>query len=409
MSDAAVADAPATPPVAPEGVDVPSTPPAESPELSAPDQIQKIKERGRGVRPQAPPKTLATEINEGGQAVLNRADQKVDPGSRQYVDGDTPLVEEPPTEAGEAPAEAPEVTEVPADAAPGADATPEAASSEAPEGFVEIPLPEGHPLRARGLETLTFPKEQEEYGRWSINQASRSKDLSDERSRREEAETRLRELEAEREFYQKNMGTAISPEDRIIADDLRRAYGDAVADKYISDRLAEFGLRAQEQSAEARREAQIQAIQGEAARFKELAAYDAFVDQGEGKGPRYPGWGPEDLETAFNIYGAWMNRQQRAEYNANEWYAVADAVYAASPAGKARLESQRNANVEREADARAAEREKARLEEAARNRAENPLGTMAGSQTDRTAAPDEKELTAPEKIHKIRMRAKGLL
>jgi len=165
--------------------------------------------------------------------------------------------------------------------------------ADAPE-FVEIPLPENHPLRSRGVEHLSFQKDQEEYGRWAVNQATRSAELTALQRQTRELENKLAEQQAAAEFWQENSGALFGPDFQKTYEDLKQTYGDEQAEVFKRGRLAEAQEKMQVKTEERKAEVEQRYLQAEARNFANQAYQ--FARQ------RYKGWSDAQIEHTLEVY-----------------------------------------------------------------------------------------------------------
>ena len=252
-------------------------------------------------------------------------------------------------------------------------ATPEPAAP-APE-FVKIPIPEGHPLRHR-TDHLLVPKEHEEYGRWTVNEAVRREQLEASRQRETEAVKKAAELEAESKFWQEHAANLFGPEFRQLYEDIKDKYGPEQAEIFKHGQLAKAQEKLTEAKGQVTKELAERETQGAAETFARAAAQHA-------KG-RYPLWGSKDFAQAMAGYGSYIDAAGLPAH-ASSWQQYADTLYAQNPRvqtdARTRLETDRQAQIDRLAQEKAEALDKQRLEEAARNRRTNPFGSTPAVQT----------------------------
>jgi hypothetical protein len=361
---------------------------------TAEERMAAIKERGRGVRPEP---TLAEAVNERARDEQGRfvAETPEEVATEETVE--QPVVE--PVAEPEVPAEGAEEPTV----------------KTLPEGFVEIPLPEDHPLRARGLESLPFPADQEEYGRSIVNQALSKKEVEGYRASAEEAQRRALTAEAETKFWRENTGNVFSPEFQAKYEDIKQTYGEEDAEDYRNAQIAKAQDKVGELRDQALAEARDARQREHGQAFSQLAIRDALHGI-EGQ-PRYPGWqieGSHGIHEALGYYGNELNAQERESGrehlpNAQRWHEIATMFYQSHPAGRQVLEA-RDAELRealrKEVEGEATKREKEALEAARTNQATNPLAGVPPVETGQTTTSGDKKLTAPEQIERIRHRAK---
>lgn len=399
MSDVAVAPTPEVEAPVVEPVVTPAPEPVvEAPvdTRTAPERLAAIKERGRGVRPEP---TVAEQIN----AV---PDQPRDSETGKFVSAE---------EVTEQPVEEPVAPEVPVEGAT------ELTVETTPEEFIEILIPEGNPLRARGLEKLPFqvPAEHEEVARSLVNQAMSKKEVELLRTKTADAERLALESKAETEFWRDNVGEVFGADFQAKYQDIKGTYGDEDAELYKQGELA----KAQGKIAEMRDQAYVEARNARqefhSKEFRQLALRDALHGL-EAGGPRYPGWsmdGPHGADQALGFYGAELDAIEREtgieQYpDSRRWHEIAGMYYQSHPAGLQANEA-RDAGLKealrKEVEGQATQREKEALEAARTTAADNPLAALPPVETGHTTTPRETPLTAPEVMKQIRDRAKGLL
>lgn len=391
VAGAAPAEAPAAPeqPASqPEPVQEPSAPKEGSGEgekpQSARDALQRIRERARGQRTAERTESIASKVN-----------QPRDEAGRFKAEGEV---------AEEAPA--PESGGPEADAAPG-EGTPATGEKPVPEGFTRIPLPDGHPLRSRGVTHLDFPKDQEEYGRWAVNSAIRASEAD--RAIREAREAKLEATRerAEAQFWRKHSEEFFGEDFKQTYEDLKNTYGEDYAEEFKEGRLAKARQKMQEVVEAANEEFHKEEVHRTGERFISLALQDARR--------MFPHWSEGEVRSAIAQYGAWIKANNVPELKAEDWYRIAKPLYMQKPEVqreiRARAEKLREANVQKireEARKEAAEAERQRLISASNSRKANPLGRVPNVQTDRGAPVDSGPTTAKEWKDSVRKRARGI-
>ena len=367
---------------------------------TAPEKMESIRERGRGVREP----TVAEAVNI--RADLNEAGQKVDPDSRKYVEGDTPLAEQP--------VEEPVASEVPVT---GAD---ELTVEPTPAEDVEIPIPEGNPLRARGFEKLPFPvpAEHEEIARSLVNQAMSKKEVEILRGKTADAERVALESRAEAEFWRDNVGEVFGAEFQQVYRDHKETYGEESAEVYKRGEMAKAQEKLAEMRDQATAKASSQRMQEHGQAFSQLAIRDAM--HGLSGEPRYPGWtmdGPHGMNQAFAFYGdeldALTQETRRDQLpDADRWHEVAAMFYRSHPAGlqaNVARDAELRETLRKEVEGEATQREKANLEAARTAIADNPLAALPSVETGHTTTPGEKPRTTPEILAELHARGRGII
>lgn len=355
--------------------------------------------------PTPTPERPAT-AREARQRVIERARANV---TRQTTPEVAPTTETAPrddkgrfsTESGTAPVNSPEGT-------PSVEAG-QATPSGPPEGFVRIPVPNGHPLQARGVMHLDFPAAQEEYGRWSVNQAVKNSEIAEARQNERQARRQIEAVRAEAEFWRSSGQEFFGEDFKQTYEDLKATYGEDYAEEFKQGRLAKAQSKLEEMRGEKMRELETQEIYQSADRFKQLATGDARQ--------KFPHWSPQDVEKALQHYGAWVATNNVTELKASDWYNVARALYLQHPRVRQEMVTvseqrrrEEHERIRREVEAEAATKEKERLTQAAASRRANPMGRIPNVQTGVSpeGAGQERPSTAREARDAARRRARGL-
>lgn len=328
-------------------------------------------------------------------------------GEGRYVSPDALTTDEEPAEAsGE------EVS------SPSEDPDAEADSSEVPEGFERVELPEAHPLRERGETHLAIPSAEQvgeqthQYYRHLINAGARERQA---RSQMGQLQQRLARLEAERQVRTgedaQDLDPDLNPELRAQIEDIRQAYGDEAADRH------EQALRAAlEQRVDQRAEQQLsqQQHKQQATQFAAQVAnranqkYELWPGQVTlqpvqtqngateyrlaGHGERY-----QRIAQAMHNYGK-LVETHGTQPSVQEFEQFLDHRYVQDPRVRQKVKEYREKNQEKqreqvaeEVKSEAEEAERERLKEAAEKRENNPMGQVGGSDTDRTTPRPETE------------------
>lgn len=400
VTPAAPAVAPATPapsaPVSPPGEPSPSQPEGAGTPIrpaNAQEALQRAHDRAKGITVATAPETTTEVPTEAPEKVVdangytrNKAGEFASPEGEQA----------PSASDGEA---------------------TETEAATASDELVTIPLPEGHPLRDRGLTEfpVPVPKEHEDSIRGILNGAVRKAELQQAHQAYQQLNERLLETEAQLKYWRDNPGSRLTPEEQHKVNDIRETYGDEDADRYEAALREKRNSEVEEltgaELAEARQKHLVQMGQ----MFRQEALRDVpnkypgwaseSIALAMGQGPATPE--PGSLADAFAQYGAYVQARtmQDQSYmpNARDWYAVADRVFASSPAGQ---QAQRQAQAE--ADAKEAERKK--LEAATEAARRNPLGgvTPVPSTTATPSVTRARPQNAAEAVQWARERARGV-
>jgi hypothetical protein len=375
------------PPKPPEGTEGDSERPK-----SAREARERLRERARGR------KTRKGE----GRTVAEEFNRPRDEQGRFSKEGATEEAEAADAPSGDTPAQADGGTD------PEASAKPRESESPPPEGMVRLTIPEGHPLRTdRGVTFIDFPAENEEYGRWAINQATRQREVEQASRQAREMELRAASLEAEAKFWRENAGDILTPEFYQTYNDLKSTYGEAHAEDYKAGVLR----RANAQIAERQNEVRKQDYQ------RRVVSYaSAFREKVHEIAPKaYPRWSPADVDQALHRYGQEMERTGQKQFNPKEFGKLATRMYMEHP--EVRKELARKAQQSREAEIQKTreeverevqEREAARLKEAATNRRRNPMARAPNVDTGRSLETNPSvPRTAKEMRERVRARARG--
>jgi len=271
--------------------------------------------------------------------------------------------------------------------------------------FVQIPLPQGHPLRSRGKEYLTVPKEEEEYGRWAVNQAVRNAQVETlERERRKLSE-QMAETQAREAFWRENSSEFFGADFLQTYEDLKASYGEEQAELFRRGRQMQAQEKLQEKLQEQKQQQQQLYVQTEAKNF----ANQAF----DFSRSRYKGWADNQIEFALASYASMIDATGQG-FDGKSFQAHADALYLRDPQVQQRAvaaqKQRQQSEVEKLAEKRVTELEKKRMDEYNKKRLTNPLGGTPPIATDRTVplARSDGPKTAAEFIRQTERKAKGL-
>lgn len=383
----AVTDAPAAP--APEAQ--PQTPAQPKPipvrqGAPKPDSasFKEFEAHVRGKTPRTPssttdPGATDTEVNAAGRVV--------DAKTKQFVPSDKPAESEAATAATE----------------PGAQAGPETTQEPKAPEIVEIPLPEGHPLRQRGQTVLKGPKEYEQDLRYAANTVVRNADVEQLRNRVAELEAEKASLGAAAEFWQTDGTAVLGPEFQRTYQELLELGRTEEAEMFKDGALARANKRLAERQAEARAEHEKGVLQTQARTFANEAYRMATG--------RYKGWNQGQIEDAIASFAGFLEATgQPMDLQAFQKHA--DALYLNDPEIQKvaqRLRGERlKAQVDEQAKREAAELDKKRQEEYVAGQRKNPLGSTPPVQNGlRVPTDGDRPKTFQEWEKGIRRRAMG--
>lgn len=389
MTDAATQAAPA--PTAP----APTTPVTEATavpqeNLTGPERERRINEAARGIRP----------AREGMPSVAAEVNAPKDPAkaarAAEQPRGEDGTFAAAPTEAatGEAPAKPPAAD----DTSPGTDV---------PDGYVKIPIPEGHPLRARGQEFLLYPKEAEEYGRWSVNQAIKKAEVDAIKSQLAELRNKAAADESAARFWRENAAKYYGADFVQKYEEIKNTWGEEDAEIFRAGVETRSRAELDAVQEKSRQEAFEGEMKTKARQFEDVAVRDALMGL-NGNGARFPGWKSADVQTALRAYGSFCVATDQAP-TPNGWVQYATAMWQQHPAGRQYVANRRKSEVETKAQTLAAQKEREMLENATKLRSEHPTAALPPSNPGLTGQPGAKPMTNRERIEYIERRAKGLV
>jgi len=300
-----------------------------------------------------------------------------------------------------------------AEAAPAAEATEVAEVSDLPDGYVSVPVPEGHPLRDRGVTELTGQEGQAGYLRHALNATGENAEMRTHMSRlvreRNDALRSVAELEAVNLHLQEGGGQQVlSPDDMHVYNDLKTAYPDTDhAEVFMRGKMQEQGGDYDTIRREAGEAHQQQIWRREAESFRDTAVKDA--------GKSFPHWSEGEVRSQIAAFGAFVGgeaeRGVEVPLSPRAWYRFADAMYRAVPAVRAELNLASTTAAESAANGAAAAREADRVARATTSQRINPLSTNAPVETTPGPTPDEekKPQSFQEMYRNLSDRAKGLV
>lgn len=265
------------------------------------------------------------------------------------------------------------------------DASP--ATAPVPDGYVRLPVPEGHPLRDRGRESVTVPASEEDYHRWALNEPTRRAELKESRERIAQMEEQLLRSQAEAAARQK-WEQGLSPEirEKLAAVEAVDPETAALMRRGLEAALPELAETEFRTLADQRQQ---EAMEREVESFRQSAHRAAAeVHADLASAPYFP----DLLRRAEAAYGAEiMARETRGDTtppSEAEFLQFLRPFIVAHPeaAGviRQRVAAQQQAERDRiaqeakaKADAEAKQREAERLSAALQNRRTNPLGGVA--------------------------------
>jgi hypothetical protein len=423
MSDETAAGTATTPEAPPAPQEAPEAPPRPQEQPPAAPPAEGGEGEGGEAQDRPEPPRTAKEARErlrqrgrgqGQESVAARMNRGEDPQPRdekgRYTspEGEASGEQEPSAAAEKAPVSG--SSEDPG-ATPAGDATPDAAPTEGPpEGMVRIPLPDEHPLRrSRGVTHLDFPADQENYGRWAVNQGMRVSEYEETRQRADQIEAEARQARAEAEFWRNHAGDFLTPEFYQVYNDLKETYGEDRANAYKAGVLREAEQKVMEARRQAHQQHQAERYVGQAEKFRDTVLQHA---------PKlFPHWSEGEVRQALAAYGQWMEQNRVDTLSAQDFKKVAGRMYAQHP--EVRKELMRRAQeakqtetqrIREETEQEFKTREAQRLREAASNRARNPMQRVPHVNTGRSAGVEgeERPRTAKEMREAVRQRARGL-
>lgn len=297
--------------------------------------------------------------------------------------------------------------------------TPQAAPGP-PEGFVRVPYPEGHPMRAQGVDYEDVPAAAEQRIRALMNAQDPARRSELERLRRSSQEAAQRALAAEAQlaFYRDHGNELWSPEDQEKYDSILSTWGEADAERFKRGRMQEN----QERLNQVTEQAMVSDIDQNYERAATTFRTEAFTYL-----PQYlPGITQEDINEALEMYGSRVNRLQAQLLE--QGYAPAQIAEALQPsrqmffevAGnflKTRpgvIEALRSRQAAEDAErqriaAEERERQQAELREAAGRHARNPQRRLGGATSTSQPVPGNEDSNVGKSVADIRAASKSRL
>ncbi|MFW6201950.1 MAG: hypothetical protein ACOC8B_05190, partial [Gemmatimonadota bacterium] len=312
--------------------------------------------------------------------------------------------------------------------APESDSEDAERTTEVPDGFVRVDVPDGHPIRHR-TDHMVVPAEHEEYVRNQLNNPVRSTAVEQANARAEKARARADRLAEElaRAKVRAEAGVPgdpkkllADPEVRKVYDDLKDAYSEEHADAFLRGEHAKRAEPVQEQEEDAVRRARVDQQAG------------AFLEQiqqipVEQIQSRYGVW-QENGELRSRLAGALQQfsaavERGEEEANAKEYIAFVDQMYSSDPRVQKTFQQKEQERREAELKERLAsmreeikkeireEMEAEEREAAERHATRHPLGRVPGAvrtgrqSGDGTDDVDLSEVPAPNRRKVLRQRA----
>lgn len=284
-------------------------------------------------------------------------------------------------------------------------AEPEAPKAEGatdvPEGMVRIDIPKGHPAWEAGREFALVPKEHEKYHRWAINNAVRREHVAQWEQHAKGVENENRRLKAELEAAREFTG-GIFNDPAVVArvQEIRQAWGDEEANRYLAGLQAEQQAKVQELT---------QKQEAEAQQAEKQTYVQNFMRQAYGEAEkRFPGITPQEIGTAIAAYGSYVEARNGEQLDLNEFLKHAAPLALQNPQVRAEAERRRNARLEQERQAsakaeadRLAAEERKKLEEAAAKRAQYPWMQVPAGAVPAQVGVDE-GAGGPRNVHEAR-------
>lgn len=380
---AAAPEAPSAPPVTPAAPEAaPAQPPApETPKgpANAREAMQAIRAGRTAPKPVAPAAEPAKEVNAAGRVVEEQSKQFVAGEPRQEV---TPPAGEPPKDP-----------------------------AAVPDGFVRLAVPEGHPLRARGVEALTFPKDQEEYGRWALNQAVRAQQVEEYQTRLTQATKEKLRVEAEARFWRENAGQFFNTDFYDKYERIKAEWGEEEAERYKNGVMVQAQNKLQEVTRESEAEFESHQIREQGQAFQRWA-----VDDAREKFPAFFGSDGQprpELGRALQLYASQIQASGVPTLDQRAWYNAALYVYQQMPEVRAAMQAARERSLteaqekaRQAAEEAAAKAEQERLARAATSRRTNPMGALAPVETQVPSVPADGS-ASPRNARELMQRIRG--
>lgn len=269
-------------------------------------------------------------------------------------------------DAAPAPSAIPPATVV-ATAPPDTQAATETAETSPVSG--RIPIPEDHPLRARGREYLDQLTPDELKG--LLNNPIRRAQVEEAIARAHEWKEHAERLEAEREVLR----TPTDPDVLRIAEEIGEMHGEEAKAFFLAGREIKQGQQVDEKLAERRR--------AEAEAENEAVANRFIDDATHLHRSRYPQWSNTEFAQVLGAYGALVQERGQTSLSMDELRQMADIQYLQRPDVREDLKARRQAEANRMREEiaktereRLAAEEREKLEAAAERRRGYPLGRL---------------------------------
>lgn len=378
----------------------------------------------------AVPETTTTpepKAAEGPKTVHDRRASVREIAARHEASAATPRDEQGRFAAREEEPAAPVADATSEEAVPASDGATDQEAGEGPaEGFVRVPYPEGHPMRAQGVEFEDVPAAMESRMRALINAQDPARRSEMERLRRERQEERDRriQLDAELRFYREHGSQLWTQDDQDKYEQIVATWGEEDAERFKRGRM----LENQQLLAQVREQAISEQVVEQWQEMSEGFRGEAF----QHLPLQFPGVTEGEIETALKMYGAELEQLQRraeaagmsaAEFTERVGLSAQDLLrvagdYLSTRPGVLQHRGSNEAAKEAERkriEAEVEERKQAELREAAQRHSRNPNRSLGGISTGhRTIEPDSDELDttgmSPGQIaraRKARVRALG--
>lgn len=281
-----------------------------------------------------------------------------------------------------------------------------AATPDVPAGFVRIELPEDHPLRERGKDSILAPEAEADEYKGLAGSYARRREVEQATEYAKQVENRALQLEREVMQAKANYDALSEAWEQALQSpallqqiqEVREYQGEEAAARMIRGIKAELSEKGNARLQEIQQQFVQQQVEHTATEFLGTA-----LRAGQ---QRYPQWSEQEFRQALAVYGSHADATRVQKLDLNEFFDFADVIYVRKPevqqalrsameqrqqqeaaARQAEIEAARNAAIE---EAKAAEA--ARLADAAKRRATNPWDRMAGSavQTGRAIDPAPK-------------------
>ena len=293
------------------------------------------------------------------------------------------------------PSETPPEEVITPEAEAGAEGDPtDPPAASAPEGTVEIEVPEGHWLREKGVESLPpMPAELEAAMRGLLKDPVRRAEVESAQQRTLNAEGEAAESQAAAEYYfGRAMELAKDPAVALNVANIREEHGDEAADVYLRGLFQKDAEALGTKLKDARQEVQHKSLDRQADRFIELASKDLFG--------RHPDLTQDQANSLLRGYGGLLDAGVYAGPQADTFRQYVDNTLGRNetpqgePIDKEAMKNEIRAELKVEAEE--AERQ------AAINRATNPLGSTPPANPDNGVVTDPSDRATTPNVQDIR-------